>query len=195
MLASQLIALQGDAEIVNRDRPGFAYDPVTDRYVAYSGVEGGGTRDIYLIDPVTWISTRTTLGGSKAPAIPASVDTGGWFNGIYGRLAYIPTKNAFIFINNHNKRHRFLLQAFVRYRPPRVVGATEYYYPAWDMYFVTAIPDEIAKLDAGAFAGWARTGLTFNVYPTGVRRPRHPQSGDFSARRSLQRARTFTRRM
>ena len=48
MLASQLITLQGDAEIANRDRPGFAYDPVTDRYVAYSGVEGGGTRDIYL---------------------------------------------------------------------------------------------------------------------------------------------------
>src|SRR4029434_1578181 len=56
MLASQLMVLQGDAEIVNRDRPGFAYDPVTDRYVAYSGVESGGTRDIYLIDPVTWIS-------------------------------------------------------------------------------------------------------------------------------------------
>jgi hypothetical protein len=34
------------------------------------------------------------------------------------------------------------------------------------MYFVTAIPDEISKLDAGAFAGWVRTGLTFNVYST-----------------------------
>ena len=34
------------------------------------------------------------------------------------------------------------------------------------MYFVTPIPNEIAKLDAGDFAGWARTGLTFNVYPT-----------------------------
>ena len=103
MLVSQLITLKGDAEIALRDRPGFAYDPVNDKYVAYSGVEGGGTRDIYIIDPVTWTSTRTTLGGPVVPAIPASVDTGSWFNGIYGRLAYIPTKNAFIFINNHVK--------------------------------------------------------------------------------------------
>jgi hypothetical protein len=110
MLASQLITLQGDVEIINRDRPGFAYDPVNDKYVAYSGVESGGTRDIYVIDPVTWISTRTTLGGSVAPAIPASVDTGGWFNGIYGRLAYIPTKNAFIFINNHIKDSVFFFK-------------------------------------------------------------------------------------
>ena len=43
--------------------------------------------------------------------------------------------------------------------------AVEYYYPAWDMYFVTAIQDEITKLDAGVFAGWRRTGLQFNVYP------------------------------
>jgi hypothetical protein len=43
--------------------------------------------------------------------------------------------------------------------------AVEYYYPAWNMYFVTAIPDEIAKLDAGVFVGWQRTGLQFNVYP------------------------------
>ncbi len=42
--------------------------------------------------------------------------------------------------------------------------AVEYYYPAWNMYFVTAIPDEISKLDAGVFVGWQRTGLQFNVY-------------------------------
>jgi hypothetical protein len=110
MLTSQLLTLQGDTEIANRDRPGFAYDTVNDKYVAYSGVEGGGTRDIYVIDPDTWTSTRTTLAGAVAPAIPASVDTGGWFNGIYGRLAYIPTKNAFIFINNHIKDSVFFFK-------------------------------------------------------------------------------------
>ena len=31
-------------------------------------------------------------------------------------------------------------------------------------YFITAIPDEIAKLDSGVFAGWTRTGGSFNVY-------------------------------
>jgi hypothetical protein len=166
MLTSQLITLRGDVEIINRDRPGFAYDPVTDKYVAYSGVEGGGTRDIYIIDPVTWTSTRTTLGGSVAPATPASVDTGGWFNGIYGRLAYIPTKNAFIFINNHINDTVFFFKLSSATGAAPVVSAIEYYFAAWNMYFVTAIADEIAKLDAGVFAGWARTGFSFNVYST-----------------------------
>ena len=46
--------------------------------------------------------------------------------------------------------------------------AVEYYYAAWDFYFVTAFPEEIAALDAGAFGGvWKRTGQTFNVWPQG----------------------------
>jgi hypothetical protein len=33
------------------------------------------------------------------------------------------------------------------------------------MYFVTALPNEIAALDGGAFGGvWTRTGQQFNVY-------------------------------
>jgi mono/diheme cytochrome c family protein len=44
------------------------------------------------------------------------------------------------------------------------VLAVEYYNAGFDHYFVTAIPDEITKLDNGTFAGWQRTGLTFNVY-------------------------------
>ena len=44
--------------------------------------------------------------------------------------------------------------------------AVEYYHAAFDHYFVTAIPDEITKLDNGTFVGWARTGLSFNVYAT-----------------------------
>jgi hypothetical protein len=46
------------------------------------------------------------------------------------------------------------------------VQAVEYYHAVFDHYFVTAIPDEITKLDNGTFAGWTRTGLTFNVYAT-----------------------------
>jgi Repeat of unknown function (DUF5648) len=42
--------------------------------------------------------------------------------------------------------------------------AVEYYYNAWNYYFVTAFPGEIASLDGGAFGGlWKRTGQTFNV--------------------------------
>ena len=45
------------------------------------------------------------------------------------------------------------------------VLAVEYYYAAWNYYFVTAAPDEIAALDGGAFGGvWRRTGQQFKVY-------------------------------
>ena len=43
--------------------------------------------------------------------------------------------------------------------------AVEYYYAAWNFYFVTSIPQEIAVLDGGAFGGvWQRTGQTFDVW-------------------------------
>jgi hypothetical protein len=43
--------------------------------------------------------------------------------------------------------------------------AVEYYYAAWDQYFVTSSPDEIAALDGGAFGGVCqRTGQTFTVW-------------------------------
>ncbi len=49
--------------------------------------------------------------------------------------------------------------------PPTAV-AVEYYHAAFDHYFITAIADEIAKLDDGTFAGWARTGRSFKVFTT-----------------------------
>jgi len=51
--------------------------------------------------------------------------------------------------------------------PPAVLPAVEYYYAAWNFYFITSIPAEIAALDGGAFGGvWQRTGQQFNVYST-----------------------------
>lgn len=44
--------------------------------------------------------------------------------------------------------------------------AVEYFHKGFGHYFITAAADEIIKLDAGAFAGWARTGESFNVYAT-----------------------------
>jgi mono/diheme cytochrome c family protein len=46
------------------------------------------------------------------------------------------------------------------------VLAVEYYHAAFDHYFITAIPAEVTALDNGTFAGWQRTGLSFNVYAT-----------------------------
>ncbi len=45
-----------------------------------------------------------------------------------------------------------------------VITVVEYYLAQFDHYFITADPTEIALLDAGAFAGWVRTGETFNAY-------------------------------
>jgi len=67
---------------------------------------------------------------------------------------------------------------FVNFATPIVIGppppppppagvkvtAVEYYYPGFDHYFITANSDEIAKLDAGVFPGWTRTGQSFHVY-------------------------------
>jgi len=48
---------------------------------------------------------------------------------------------------------------------PATVDLIEYHHAEWDHYFITSIPDEITKLDAGVFKGWARTGLKFKSYP------------------------------
>lgn len=47
---------------------------------------------------------------------------------------------------------------------PTLGVAIEYYNATFQHYFVTAAPDEIAKLDAGIIKGWTRTGESFNVY-------------------------------
>jgi probable HAF family extracellular repeat protein len=43
-------------------------------------------------------------------------------------------------------------------------AAVEYHHAAFDHYFLTANPAEIAMMDSGRFSGWARTGQTFNVH-------------------------------
>lgn len=48
--------------------------------------------------------------------------------------------------------------------PAAKVEAIEYYNAALGHYFITAIADEITKLDNGTIAGWARTGGQFGVY-------------------------------
>jgi hypothetical protein len=52
--------------------------------------------------------------------------------------------------------------------PPGTVSrVVEYYHAGFNHYFMTVMPDEIAKLDNGTFEGWARTGFSFNPSPAG----------------------------
>ena len=52
--------------------------------------------------------------------------------------------------------------------PPAPAGPTttvgEYFHAQFGHYLMTGATDEIAKLDSGEFAGWARTGLSFKAY-------------------------------
>ena len=50
--------------------------------------------------------------------------------------------------------------------PPATDSAIEYHHASFDHYFVTAVADEVVKLDKGVFAGWTRTGQSFKVYPS-----------------------------
>lgn len=52
--------------------------------------------------------------------------------------------------------------------PSVTVPVIEYYYAAFDHYFITANPDEIKALDSGVFPGWTRTGLQFKAYAAAV---------------------------
>jgi len=49
---------------------------------------------------------------------------------------------------------------------PPTATAVEYYHQGFDHYFMTAIADEITKLDNGTFVGWARTGQSLKIYPS-----------------------------
>jgi hypothetical protein len=51
--------------------------------------------------------------------------------------------------------------------PANVMPTIEYYHRTSDHYFITWMPDEIAKLDAGTqIRGWTRTGYSFETYTT-----------------------------
>jgi len=52
-------------------------------------------------------------------------------------------------------------------------NAVEYFSAALGHYFITAVPDEVAALDAGRPPGWTRTGFAFSVGadPTSGARP------------------------
>jgi len=48
--------------------------------------------------------------------------------------------------------------------PSGTVSVIEYFYAAFDHYFITSNPDEIKMLDSEGPTGWVRTGLQFNAY-------------------------------
>ena len=71
-------------------------------------------------------------------------------------------------MNSFDRRFQFAaavvwLCIFATPAAAEVVRAVEYYHQAFEHYFVTANPAEIAALDSGAFSGWWRTGQRYQV--------------------------------
>jgi hypothetical protein len=79
----------GPQEVVRATAPGFAYDPGRGRFVGWAG-----GRDVYTLDPRTWVWTR------HSPPGESSADPGPPHpSGTFGRFAYVPSRDAFILVN------------------------------------------------------------------------------------------------
>jgi hypothetical protein len=77
----------GATSIVGVDKPGFVYDPVTDRFVAWAGGS-----DVYSLNMTTGVWTRHLKTAGPTP-------TGATATGTYGRFQYVPSKNVFVAVN------------------------------------------------------------------------------------------------
>jgi hypothetical protein len=96
-IVRQNLSTTGDTAMVGKKAPGFAYDPVSDKFVAWSG-----GADVYRLDPATLVWTRVSPASTNTviPTMPPSAGT-------YGRFRYIPSKNAFIVVNSINQNVYF----------------------------------------------------------------------------------------
>jgi hypothetical protein len=87
------IATSGDNTIINANNPGVAYDPVTDRIVAW-----GSSADVYTLNMDNMVWAKQTLAPTNT-VIPTSPNQ----NGTYGRFRYVPDYNVFVLANNTNE--------------------------------------------------------------------------------------------
>lgn len=87
----------------------------------------------------------------------------GYWPGVLGSWSFEKTP-----IESSVTSHLALNSAVPRNPPGRPRVALEYYHPGLDHFFVTSIPGEIEKLDAGVFSGWSRTGAWFGVHDIGT---------------------------
>jgi len=92
----------GPNDLTNDTAPGFVYDPVSDKFVAWSGSASswGPGADVYLLDPDTWEWTRSSPAATNTviPTKPAGASS---ITGTYGRFQYVPSKNVFILVNSN----------------------------------------------------------------------------------------------
>jgi photosystem II stability/assembly factor-like uncharacterized protein len=164
-------------------------DPVTPSiiYAAYTdtGDQGGLLKS--SDGGETWISASQNLPmgpvgklviGAGSPSPVYALTSAGIFASSDGAMSWTPITNAglpnvglsdFAIDRTGSVLRAATIAGLFEYQvsgasPSASVPVIEYYYAAFDHYFLTAMPDEINALDNGAFPGWARTGLRFNAY-------------------------------
>lgn len=79
----------GGSAVINMRGPGLAYDPVTKKIIGWAG----GT-SVYSLDTVrwTWTEHKAATTNTVSPTSPTRV-------GVFGRFQYIPSRNAFVLVN------------------------------------------------------------------------------------------------
>jgi hypothetical protein len=92
------LATTGAREIEGKNAPGVAYDPVSDKIVAWSG-----GANVYSLDLDTKVWKKHTPAATNN-VIPTNVSASG---GTFGRFRYVPSKNVFIAVNNINENVYF----------------------------------------------------------------------------------------
>jgi hypothetical protein len=90
-ITRQTLNTTGATEIQSgADYPGFEYDPVSDRFVAWNG---GPSVYTLNMDTLVWTKVAPATTNSVIPTNPPPAGT-------FGRFRYVPSKNVFIVVND-----------------------------------------------------------------------------------------------
>ena len=113
-VARQNMTTSGANEIQSVGAPGLAYDPVSDRMVAWNG---GGNVYVLNMDTLVW---ERRAPASSNTATPPQVTAAG---GTFGRFQYMPFYNAFIAVNATSENvYIYKLSAGTGVLPPQRPG-------------------------------------------------------------------------
>jgi photosystem II stability/assembly factor-like uncharacterized protein len=166
----------------NRDRVFVAYGPASpnDSARLVRSTDGGATwTTLWIAMPSTTITAlavdpangQRVFAGTSTQGVFASADAGATWSALDEKLS--DHRIAALDVDPRDASKRYASTQTGPYVADLSTGlpaghrwAIEYYHAAFEHYFVSADADEIAGLDAGVFAGWARTGESFRVGPT-----------------------------
>ncbi len=92
-IANTKLNTTGGNEIISSQNPGFVYDPVADKFIAWSG----GSYVYQLnFETSVWTKIEAAATNRITPTNPSP-------NGTYGRFRYVPSMNVFVLVNNVNE--------------------------------------------------------------------------------------------